>query len=265
MRLATWNVNSLKARLERVEAWLAEIEPDVLCVQETKLADDAFPALSIAARGYDAVHHGEGRWNGVAILSRVGITDVVHGFADGGPADDEARLLTARCGTTLVVTAYAPNGRAVGHPQFHHKLAWFDRLLAHVDALTSPDDDVVLCGDLNVAPEDRDVWDAAAVHGATHITDVERARFRALLDWGMVDVFRRAHPGVDRLYTWWDYRAGNFHKHKGMRIDHVLATRPLADRLAWTIIDRNARKGTSPSDHAPLLAEFAPAVVALDR
>ena len=257
MRLATWNVNSLKARLERVEGWLAEVEPDVLCVQETKLADDAFPALTLAGMGYDAVHHGQGRWNGVAILSRLGISDVVHGFADDGAPDEEARLLTARCGSTVVVTAYAPNGRAVGHEQFHYKLAWYDRLLAHLAAVASPQDRVVLCGDLNVAPEDRDVWDIAAVHGATHVTDVERARFQALLDWGMVDVFRQAHPGVDHLYTWWDYRAGNFHKHKGMRIDHVLATPALADHLSWALVDRNARKGTSPSDHAPLLAEFS--------
>ncbi len=258
MRLATWNVNSLKARLERIEAWLVEAEPDVLCLQETKLADDAFPALTMAGLGYDGAHHGQGRWNGVAILSRLGLDDVVHGFADGGPPDPEARLLTARCGDTLVVTAYAPNGRAVGHEQFDYKLAWFDRLVAHLDAVSDPGDDVVVCGDLNIAPEDRDVWDITAVHGATHVTDVERSRFRALLDWGMVDVFRQAHPDTDRLYTWWDYRAGNFHKHKGMRIDHVLATRSLADRLVWSLIDRNARKGTGPSDHAPLLAEFAP-------
>ena len=255
MRLATWNVNSLKARLGRVEEWLADVTPDVLCVQETKLADDAFPALSLATVGYDGVHHGQGRWNGVAILSRIGIDDVVHGFAVG-PADPEARLLTARCGSTIVVTAYAPNGRAVGHEQFFHKLSWFDRLREHLDAVADPTDDVVLCGDLNVAPEDRDVWDIAAVHGATHVTDEERERFQALLDWGMVDVFRQAHPGEDHLYTWWDYRAGNFHKHKGMRIDHVLATRTLADRLSWSIVDRNARKGTGPSDHAPLMAEF---------
>lgn len=257
MRLATWNVNSLRARLERVESWLAEIEPDVLCVQETKLADDAFPALSLAAIGYDGVHHGQGRWNGVAILSRIGVDDAVHGFAVG-PPDPEARLLTARCGSTVVITAYAPNGRSVGHEQFHHKLAWFERLREHLDEVATPDDDVVLCGDLNIAPADRDVWDITAVHGATHVTPDERARFQELLDWGMVDVFRRAHPDTDRLYTWWDYRAGNFHKHKGMRIDHVLATRPLADRLRWSIIDRNARKGPGPSDHAPLLAEFDP-------
>ncbi len=256
MRLATWNVNSLRARLERVEAWVVEAQPDVLCIQETKLADDAFPALTLAGLGYDAVHHGQGRWNGVAILSRVGIADVVHGFADGGPPDPEARLLTARCDRTLVVTAYAPNGRAIGHEQFAYKLDWFERLRRHLDAVTDPTDDVVLCGDLNVAPEDRDVWDIDAVHGATHVTDDERSRFQALLDWGMVDVFRQAHPDDDRLYTWWDYRAGNFHKHKGMRIDHVLATAPLAGRMSWSIVDRNARKGQSPSDHAPLLAEF---------
>ena len=262
MRIGTWNVNSLKARLGRVENWLVDVEPDVLCVQETKLADDAFPALTLATLGYDGVHHGQGRWNGVAILSRVGVDDVVHGFATG-PADPEARLLTARCGTTVVVTAYAPNGRAVGHDQFLHKLAWFERLVEHVDAVADPSDDVVLCGDLNIAPEDRDVWDVAAVHGATHVTPDERARFEALLDWGLVDVFRRAHPATDRLYTWWDYRAGSFHKHKGMRIDHVLASPSMADRLLWSIVDRNARKGTSPSDHAPLLAEFAPDALAV--
>lgn len=256
MRLATWNVNSLKARLERVEEWLGETDTDVLCLQETKLADDAFPALTLAGLGYDGVHHGQGRWNGVAILSRIGIDDVVHGFADGGPPDDEARLLTARCGSTLVVTAYAPNGRAVGHEQFAYKLDWYDRLAAHLEALTSPDDDVVVCGDLNIAPEDRDVWDVDEIHGSTHITPEERAKFTALVDWGMADAFRRCHPDTDRLYTWWDYRAGNFHKHKGMRIDHVLTTGSMTDRLRWSIVDRNARKGTGPSDHAPLLVDF---------
>ncbi len=258
VRLATWNVNSLRARLERVEAWLGEVGPDVLCIQETKLADDAFPALALAGAGYEGAHHGQGRWNGVAILSRIGIEDVVHGFADGGEPDPEARLLTARCGDTVVVTAYVPNGREVGHEQFHHKLRWLERLPAHLAAVASPGDDVVLCGDLNIAPEDRDVWDLDAVHGATHVTDEERARFRALLEWGLVDVFRRAYPDEERLYTWWDYRAGAFHKHRGMRIDHVLATAPLADRLEWALVDRNARKGQGPSDHAPLLAHFGP-------
>ncbi len=256
MRLATWNVNSLKARHDRVVAWLAESDVDVLCVQETKLADDAFPALAFAAEGYDTVHHGQGRWNGVAVLSRLGVEDVVHGFATG-PADPEARLLTARCGSTVVVTAYAPNGRAVGHEQFHRKLAWFEQLRDHLDEVADPGDRVVLCGDLNIAPEDRDVWDVSAVHGATHVTPDERARFRALLDWGLVDLFRQCHPETDALYTWWDYRAGNFHKHKGMRIDHVLGSAPVAAGLRWALVDRNARKGQSPSDHAPLIVEVS--------
>jgi exodeoxyribonuclease-3 len=196
----------------------------------------------------------------VAILSRIGLDDVVHGFAVCD-ADVEARLLTARCGSTLVVTAYAPNGRAVGHEQFRYKLEWFDRLVEHLDAIASPEDEVVLCGDLNVAPEDRDVWDVELIHGSTHVTPEERARFQRLLDWGLVDAFRLAWPDDDRLYTWWDYRAGNFHKHKGMRIDHVLLTAPLAARLRWSLVDRNARKGQSPSDHAPLLIEVDPVAV----
>lgn len=256
MRLATWNVNSLNARLERVEAWLSETETDVLCIQETKLADDAFPALAFASAGYEGVHHGQGRWNGVAILSRIGIDGVVHGFADDDAPDDDARLLTARCDDTVVITAYAPNGRAVGHEQFHYKLRWFDRLRRHLDVVADPADHVLLCGDLNIAPEDRDVWDVDEIHGATHITDDERARFAALLDWGLDDAFRHCHPDDDRLYTWWDYRAGNFHKHKGMRIDHVLTTHSLTERLEWSIVDRNARKGKGPSDHAPLIVEL---------
>jgi exodeoxyribonuclease-3 len=155
-----------------------------------------------------------------------------------------------------VITAYAPNGREVGHEQFHYKLAWYERLARHLDAVAAPTDDVVVCGDLNIAPEDRDVWDVEAIHGATHITPEERARFQALQDWGLADVFREAYPDDDQLYTWWDYRAGNFHKHKGMRIDHILASQPLADRVDWSLIDRNARKGKGPSDHAPLLAQF---------
>lgn len=257
MRIATWNVNSLRARLDRVEAWLAETAPDVLCIQETKLADDAFPGLTFSTLGYDGIHHGQGQWNGVAVLSRIGVDDVVAGFADDGPPDPEARVLTARCGSTVVVNVYAPNGRSVGHEQFAYKLAFFDRLLEHCAIVAGPDDELIVCGDLNVAPEDRDVWSVAAVHGATHVTADERSRFEALLGRGMVDVFRAAYPDTDRLYTWWDYRAGNFHKHRGMRIDHLLASASLADRLRWIVVDRNARKGSGPSDHAPLVAEFA--------
>jgi exodeoxyribonuclease III len=255
VRLATWNVNSLKARLPRVEEWLAYAEPDVLCLQETKLADDAFPAMAFSALGYEAVHHGEGRWNGVAILSRVGISDVVDGFADDGPADPEARLLTATCGGVRVSTVYVPNGRAVGHEHFFYKLEWLARLRRHLDAVADPSSDVVVCGDVNVAPDDRDVWDPAACHGGTHVSEEERAALADLCRWGLTDVFRQRHE-EGGLYTWWDYQAGAFHKRMGMRIDLILASRSLSDRLSWVLVDRNARKGKKPSDHAPLIAEF---------
>lgn len=258
MIVATWNVNSLRARLPRVEEWIDRQHPDVLCIQETKLANDAFPALALRALGYEAVHHGQGRWNGVAIASRVGIDDVVHGFASG-PDDGEARLITARCADTLVVCAYAPNGREIDHEQYDHKLRWFDRLLEHLDALSAPTDRVVLCGDLNIAPADIDVWDPAAVHGGTHVSEPERARFQALVGWGLTDVFRHEFPDETGRYTWWDYRAGHFHKNFGMRIDHILASRPLCANLSAVVVDRDARKGPSPSDHAPLVAQFAAA------
>ena len=256
MRIATWNVNSLNARLPRVEEWLAQARPDVLCMQETKLSDDAFPAMTFAGLGYEAVHHGEGRWNGVAILSRVGIADVVDGFADGADHDGEARLLTATCGGVRVVTVYAPNGREVGHEQYFHKLRWFGRLRAHLDAVADPATEVVVCGDFNVAPDDRDVWDPAKCNGGTHVSPPEREAFTEVCGFGLVDVLRQRYD-QDGLYSWWDYQAGAFHKHWGMRIDLLLATDPLAGRLSWVLVDRNARKGQKPSDHAPLIAEFS--------
>ena len=259
MRVATWNVNSLGARRARVDEWIDLVNPDILCMQETKLADAAFPALTFAGVGYDAVHHGEGRWNGVAILSRAEISDVVWGFCDGGEPDDQARLLTASCGDVRVVTAYVPNGRAVGHEQYDYKLRWLDRFIAHVEAASRGHDQVVVCGDLNIAPSDLDVYDPVAYIGATHVSPPERERWARLIDVGLVDVFRARFPDVSELFSWWDYRAGNFHKHKGMRIDHLLASPALARRLSWVLVDRNARKGPQPSDHAPLVAEFGDA------
>jgi exodeoxyribonuclease-3 len=258
VRIATWNVNSLNARMARVEEWLAIARPDVLCLQETKLADDQFPTMAFNVLGYDSVHHGEGRWNGVAILSRVGIDDVVDGFADGGEHDGEARLLTATCGGVRVATTYVPNGREVGHEQWVRKLGWMRRLRDHLDAVSTPDDDVVLCGDMNVAPDDRDVWDPARCNGGTHVSPEEREAFTHVLEWPLVDTLRARHDDAE-LYSWWDYQAGAFHKHWGMRIDLLLASRPLADRLEWVFIDRNGRKGSKPSDHAPLVAQFAAA------
>jgi exodeoxyribonuclease-3 len=256
VRIATWNVNSLKARMPKVEEWLDYASPDVLCLQETKLTDAAFPALSFAARGYEAAHSGQGRWNGVAILSRVGLDDVMAGFSHA--AEDEvveSRLLSATCGGIRVSSVYVPNGRMVGSEHFADKLAWLDDLRRHIAETCDPNDPVVVCGDFNAAPDDRDVWDPRMANGGTHVTPEERNAIRALEDWGLTDAFRLQHQG-DRLFSWWDYRAGDFHKHKGMRIDLVLVSRPLADRVAFALIDRQARKGKLPSDHAPLIVDL---------
>ena len=256
MRLATWNVNSLKARLPRVEAWLAEAVPDVVCLQETKLADDAFPALSFHALGYEGVHHGEGRWNGVAILSRVGLDAPSFGFApDGEIVADEARIVSATCAGVRVASVYVPNGRALDDPQYAFKLEWLARLRSHLEVAWDPSTPVVLCGDFNIAPTDDDVWDATAVHGATHVSAPERAALAELEAWGLVDVFRQQNPEPG-VYSWWDYRAGAFHKNLGMRIDLVLASEALAGRAVGAFIDRNARKGQKPSDHAPVVVDF---------
>ncbi|MGQ0831559.1 MAG: exodeoxyribonuclease III [Microthrixaceae bacterium] len=256
MRVATWNVNSLKARLERVEGWLAEYEPDVLCMQETKLADTAFPTMAFSALGYESVHHGEGRWNGVAILSRVGLDAVELGFADGQAPDAEARLVTATCGGVRVMSVYVPNGRALDNDHYRYKLEWLERLVAHLDATADPSQLVAVCGDFNVAPSDLDVWDPAALVGATHVSEAERDALGRLFDWGLHDVFREQHPDAGSLFSWWDYRAGNFHKGIGMRIDLVLGSAAVASGVRWALIDRNARKGKQPSDHAPVVVEI---------
>ncbi len=256
MRVATWNVNSLKARVGRVEEWLADVQPDVLCMQETKLSDDAFPALTFQALGYESAHHGQGQWNGVAILSKVGLADVVANFADGRPPDAEARLITATCAGVRITSVYVPNGRSLDHEHYRYKLAWLARLRNHVANNSSPLDQVIVTGDFNIAPDDRDVYDPSKMIGATHVSPAERAELAALCDWGMTDVLRRFHD-QDKLYSWWDYRAGDFHMGRGLRIDLVLATAPVVARSTFSIIDRNARKGTSPSDHAPVIVDLA--------
>ena len=282
MRIATWNVNSLKARQEKVDGWLKRADPDVLLMQETKLGDDDAPVMTFAMAGYDLVHHGEGRWNGVAIAVRqgIGVDDVVTNFGDGpvrdsGPGaatslseedfdpSDEARMVSAVIdpsgadgGPIRVVCLYGPNGRVVGSPFFEGKLRWYDRLLRWLREDCRPTDPLLIGGDFNIAPTDADVWDAAAVHGGTHVSEPERAAFRALLDWGLVDTYRALTTEPGR-FTWWDYRAGNFHKNLGMRIDHLLATAPIAARVVWAEIDREARKGPPiPSDHAPLVVDL---------
>ena len=256
MRFATWNVNSLKARLGRVEEWLTDVQPDILCMQETKLSDDAFPALTFQALGYETAHHGQGQWNGVAILSRVGLDDVVANFADGEPPDADARLLTATCGGIRVTTIYVPNGRALGHEHYYYKLAWFARLRAHVAAGSAATDNVIVAGDFNIAPEDRDVWDPVKTSGGTHVSAPERDELALLEQWGLSDVFRHFYDDA-RVFSWWDYRAGDFHQGRGMRIDLILGSKPVLDRSRFCIIDRNARKGSSPSDHAPVVLDLA--------
>jgi exodeoxyribonuclease-3 len=246
----------LKARLPRVETWLQDAQPDVLCLQETKLADDAFPQLTFEALGYDSVHHGQGRWNGVAILSKRGLDDVVSGFGDlDDPYAGDARLLAATCGGVRVVSVYVPNGREVGTEFYERKLAWLGGLRDWLDATASPADDIALMGDFNVAPEDRDVWSPKAFEGATHVTPAERDAVAALESWGLVDAFRTVYD-QDRLFSYWDYRRGDFHEHRGMRIDLVLVSQPVAKRVTWAIVDRNARKGQQPSDHAPVVVDL---------
>ncbi|MGH9104977.1 MAG: exodeoxyribonuclease III [Acidimicrobiales bacterium] len=254
MRIATWNVNSLKVRMERVPEWISYARPDVLCLQETKLADAAFPHLAFAGLGYECAHHGSGQWNGVAIVSRVGLEGTVVGFADGDEADQDTRVVTARCGGVTVSSVYVPNGRSVGSEHWSYKLQWLRRLRRHLDAVASSDGLVAVCGDFNVAPEDKDVWDPAAFAGSTHVTAEERAALAELESWGLVDAFRARWP-EEKLYTYWDYRAGDFHEHRGMRIDLVLLSRALAGRVVWALVDRNARKGKLPSDHAPLFVD----------
>ena len=253
--VATWNVNSLNARLPRVEDWLVQVQPDVLCLQETKLADDAFPALAFSALGYEAVHHGEGRWNGVAILSKVGIEEPINGFADGIEPDDDARLVSATCGGVRVHSVYVPNGREVGHAHYHYKISWLGRLRRHLDATTSPDADVIVTGDFNIAPTDADVWDRSVFEGSTHVTEPERAALGEVLDWGLVDTLRQRHPDP-KLFSYYDYQAGRFHKREGMRIDYVLSSAPLAARCVFDVVDRNGRKGSKPSDHCPVVAVY---------
>jgi exodeoxyribonuclease III len=273
VRVATWNVNSLKARMPRVEEWLVQAQPDVVCLQETKLSDAAFPAMAFQTLGYDSAHFGQGQWNGVAILSRVGIENIQNGFIEGlggsGPVDEytqgvlnEARHITATCGGVRITSVYVPNGRSVDDPHYGAKLEWLLRLREQLATTATPTDPIIIAGDFNIAPEDRDVWDIKKFADSTHVTAAERERLAAFAEWGLVDAFRAKHDS-DRLYSYWDYRAGDFHEHRGMRIDLVLATQPIVDRLDWAIVDRIARKGKLPSDHAPVVIEFAsPASIA---
>src|SRR5688572_20013792 len=266
MRVATWNVNSLKARMEKVLWWLERARPDVLLMQETKLMDADAPVAAFRDAGYELAHHGEGRWNGVAIASCCGLDRVVTNFGRAlqpgrtpETGDDEplaeARMVSAACGSVRVVCVYAPNGRVVGSSFYEAKLAWFDRLARWLNESIDANAPAVLGGDFNVAPEDVDVWDSRACHGGTHVSEREREAFARLCRGGLVDAYRLRHSEPGR-YTWWDYRAGSFHKNFGMRIDHLLVSEPIARRVVWSEIDREARKGKpTPSDHAPVVID----------
>ena len=258
MRVATWNVNSLIARLERVVAFLAEYEPDVLLVQETKVAPETFPHLSLEAAGYSAADHSGGRWEGVAVIARHGldITDVRPGLA-GEPDPGQARWVEATVGETTFASVYVPNGRALGTETFAEKLVFLEAMAARAEHLGPR---TILGGDMNVCPTDLDVWNPAEIHGATHITDDERSRLRRVLEAGFVDAFRTLHPD-EPGFSWWDYRAGHFHKGFGLRIDLLLVSAALAAGVRSARIDRDYRKpskvpGTKPSDHAPLIVDL---------
>ena len=256
MRLATWNVNSIKQRVPRLLPWLDQREPDVVCLQETKLADGAFAELlgeELVSRGYEVATHGEVQWNGVAILSRVGLEEVERGVA-GAPGfpHPEARAVSAICGGIRVHSVYVPNGRVPDSDHYRYKLDW---LAALAERVRSGPDDAMVCGDMNIAPTDEDVFDPEAYIGQTHVTAPEREALAQLRSLGLRDVVRDRWPG-ERVFTYWDYRAGMFHQDLGMRIDLVLASAPVAERVRAAWVDRQARKGSGPSDHAPVIVDL---------
>jgi exodeoxyribonuclease III len=256
VRIATWNVNSVKQRVPRLLPWLDERQPDVVCLQETKLADDAFTELlgdALAERGYEVALHGSATWNGVAVLSRAGLEDVVPGIP-GGPGfpDPEARAVSATCDGVRVVSVYVPNGREPDSDHYRYKLEW---LAALRELVAAGPEATIVCGDMNIAPTDDDVFDPDAYVGQTHVTQPERDALADLQGVGLHDVVRDRWPG-ERVFTYWDYRAGMFHQDLGMRIDLVLASDPVASRVEAAWVDRQARKGSGPSDHAPVIVDL---------
>lgn len=258
MKIVTWNVNSLRARIGRVEAWVTANEPDVLLLQETKCSDKNFPAAVFEAHGYETIHHGNGQWNGVAVISRVGLESPRGGFFD----DDletiaECRIATAVCGGIRCMSVYVPNGRTVDSEHYLAKLEWLRRLRVELDECCTPEDPIAIGGDFNIAPEDRDVWDIAQFDGMTHVTPAERSALADVVDFGLTDALRHLHPDGDGPFSWWDYRNGAFHRGWGMRIDHILVSSPVLERLESVEIDREARKGEKPSDHAPVVLELS--------
>ncbi len=254
MKLATWNINSIRAREARLYAWLDRERPDVLCLQETKVEDQGFPLDAMKRAGYEVATFGQRSYNGVAIAARQPITEVVRGLGDDVP-DDEARLIAATIGELRVISVYVPNGGDLESEKFPYKLAWYRRLRRFLDRTARPDQQLVVCGDMNVTADDRDVCAPDKWAGKIHCSADERAAFGEVVAFGLVDLFRKHHPDGG-VYSWWDYRGVAFFKNQGLRIDHVLATAPVAARCTSCRIDRDARKGQDASDHAPVIAEL---------
>ncbi|HVK76895.1 MAG TPA: exodeoxyribonuclease III [Kofleriaceae bacterium] len=254
MRIVTWNVNSIRMRETRVKEWVERVRPDILCMQEVKVDNASFPTLTFTALGYKVAVHGQRTYNGVAIAARHDITDITTGFGDGGD-DDHSRFIMATVAGVRVGSVYVPNGQAPGTDKYAYKLEWLARLRRWLDASADPASPLALCGDWNVAPGDLDVHDPKRWAGQILCSEPEREAWRQIVAWGTTDVYRAAHP-TGTAFSWWDYRGVSFFKDQGLRIDHILATAPLAARLQTCTIDREQRKGRDASDHAPVTADF---------
>ena len=252
MKLATWNINSIRAREARLLAWLAAEQPDVLCLQETKVEDPGFPVEALRTAGYEVATYGQRSYNGVAIASKTPLANVVRGLGDD-EADAEARAIAATVGELRVVCVYVPNGQDLSSEKYPYKLAWFGRLRRYLERTSSAAAQLVVCGDMNVTADDRDVWSPAQWAGQIHCSPPERAALADMVAFGLTDLFRRHHPDGG-VYSWWDYRGVSFFKNQGLRIDHILATAQVAERCTACVIDRAARKGQDASDHAPVIA-----------
>ncbi len=250
MIIATWNVNSIRVRLPRLLQWLERRRPDVVCLQETKVVDEDFPLEPLKALGYQCLFRGEKTYNGVAVLSQQPAENAVLSLP--GEEDPQCRFLAATVAGIRVMDIYAPNGQEITSPKYQYKLGWYSRLRKYLDGSMEPGSNLLICGDFNIAPEDRDVWDPEKWRGQVLFSEPEKEAFRSLLAWGLKDALR-IHKQEGGIYTWWDYRAGAFHRGWGMRIDHMLVSEPLAMRCAGVEVDREERKGEKPSDHAPVL------------
>jgi exodeoxyribonuclease III len=255
VKLVTWNLNSIRARTDRLFAWIDRERPDVLCMQETKVEDTGFPADAFRSAGYEVATYGQRSYNGVAIASTQPLVDVTRAFGDGQD-DEDARVIAATTHGMRVICTYVPNGQDLASDRYPYKLAWLRRLRAYLDRTASADDALVLCGDMNVTVDDRDVWSPDKWRNQIHCSPAEREALAEVLGFGLVDVFR-LHHGDAKVYSWWDYRGVSFFKDQGLRIDHIFATKPIAARCTACTIDRTARKGQDASDHAPVTALIA--------